>query len=120
MPLAKEKPSLAWSCERAGVALPRAQGDSRPHTAAYDAEAHGRLYIRLKALEARSEKIYGHLPLGVAVLLGYTVGAFVKMTQFAMLHDICHGSAGDWVRPWFNRVCCFHLLSLPSMGDLAA
>ena len=57
-----------------------------------------------------------HLPLGVAVLLGYTVGAFFKMTQFAMLHDICHGSAGEYVRGWFARVCCFHLLSLPSMG----
>ena len=66
VPLAKEKPSLAWSCERAGVALPRAQGDSRPHTAAFDAEAHGRLYLRLKEMEARGERIYGHLPAGVA------------------------------------------------------
>jgi hypothetical protein len=66
MPLAKEKPSLAWSCERAGVALPRAQGDSRPHTAAYDGEAHGWLYLRLKEMEARGERIYGHLSAGVA------------------------------------------------------
>ena len=32
----KEKPALAWSCERAGVALPRAQGEGQP-------AAHGRL-----------------------------------------------------------------------------
>lgn len=66
VPLAKEKPSLAWTCERVGVALPTARGDSRPHTAAYDAEAHGRLYLRLREMEARGKKLYGHLPAGVA------------------------------------------------------
>ena len=66
VPLANAKPSLAWSCERAGVVLPHAQGDSRPHTAAYDAEAHGRLYLRLKEMEARGERLYGHLQAGVA------------------------------------------------------
>ena len=57
---------MEWACARAGVSLPRAQGDSRPHTAAYDAEAHGRLYLRLKEMEARGQKLYGHLPAGVA------------------------------------------------------
>ena len=42
------------------------QADSRPHTALYDAEMHGRLYLRLKAMEANGEPIYGHLPPGVA------------------------------------------------------
>ena len=65
-PRVKEKPSLSWTCERVGVAMLDRQPNSRPHTALYDAEMHGRLYFRLKAMEANGEPIYGHLPPGVA------------------------------------------------------
>ena len=65
-PRANEKPSLSWTCGRVGLAMLDCQADSRPHTALYDAEMHGRLYLRLKAMEANGEPIYGHLPPGVA------------------------------------------------------
>ena len=65
-PRANEKPSLSWTCGRVGLAMLDCQADSRPHTALYDAEMHGRLYLRLKAMEANGERIYGHLPPGVA------------------------------------------------------
>ena len=65
-PRVKEKPSLSWTCEHVGVAMLDRQADHRPHTALYDAEMHGRLYLRLKAMEANGEPIYGHLPPGVA------------------------------------------------------
>ena len=65
-PRVKENPSLSWTCEQVGVAMLDRQANHRPHTALYDAEMHGRLYLRLKAMEANGEPIYGHLPPGVA------------------------------------------------------
>lgn len=52
----------------------------------------------------------------VAVLLAATVGAWCKMCQFAVCHDICHGTAGKLCRPFCVRHLLFHLLTLPSFG----
>ena len=58
----------------------------------------------------------GWLGIGGALLFGYTVGAWCKMAQFAVCHDVCHGTAGPLCRSRPIQRFWFHLLTLPSIG----
>jgi len=53
----------------------------------------------------------------VVVILSYTIGAICKMWQFAINHDICHGTAGSLLAhsPFLSHTA-MHLLTLPSFG----
>ena len=56
-------------------------------------------------------------PWYVCVLMAYTVGAVCKMYQFAVNHDICHGTAGAWLENNDTlKRCAMQLLTLPSLG----
>ena len=50
-------------------------------------------------------------------ILSYTVGAVCKMWQFAINHDICHGTAGSLLAksPLLSHAT-MHILTLPSFG----
>ena len=85
-PRAKEKPSLAWTCEHVGIPMVDRRADSRPHTALYDAEMHGKLYLRLRAMQEAGEKIYGHLAPGVAP----AADAASEATYFMCNHNDNH------------------------------
>jgi cytochrome b involved in lipid metabolism/fatty acid desaturase len=51
------------------------------------------------------------------VLLAATVGAVCKMYQFAVNHDVCHGTAGEWLnRSDLLKRCAMQVLTLPSLG----
>jgi fatty acid desaturase len=53
----------------------------------------------------------------LAVLaLAYTIGAFLKMVGFAVCHDICHGTAGEWCEARWMRRLLIHVCTLPSFG----
>lgn len=55
----------------------------------------------------------GFLPL---LLLAYTVGAMCKMAQFAVCHDVCHGTCGRLCKvPWVRQLV-IHACTLPSFG----
>ena len=54
--------------------------------------------------------------LGLMLALAATVGAWCKMAQFAVSHDLCHGTAGAWCRGPLARHACLHLCTLPSVG----
>mgnify|MGYP000885785574 CR=1 FL=1 len=49
--------------------------------------------------------------------LAYTVGAVCKMWQFAICHDICHGTAGSLIERYsFVKETVMQLCSLPAFG----
>ncbi len=48
--------------------------------------------------------------------LAYTVGAMVKMWQFAVAHDLCHGTAGPLSAHPVGRHVALALCTLPSFG----
>jgi fatty acid desaturase len=51
------------------------------------------------------------------VFLAATVGAICKMFQFAVNHDICHGTAGVWLEKHdIAKRCAMQVLTLPSIG----
>ena len=53
----------------------------------------------------------------VVFILSYTIGAICKMWQFAINHDICHGTAGSTLaKSPFLSHATMHLLTLPSFG----
>ena len=54
--------------------------------------------------------------LGLTLALAATVGAWCKMVQFAVAHDLCHGTAGAWCRGTLAKHMCFHACTLPSVG----
>ena len=57
------------------------------------------------------------MPWYMSFLLAYTVGAVCKMYQFAVNHDVCHGTAGSWLdRSDLLRRCAMQLFTLPSIG----
>lgn len=52
-----------------------------------------------------------------ALLLAYTVGAVCKMWQFAINHDICHGTAGSWLaQSDLLKRTAMQLFTVPAMG----
>ena len=54
---------------------------------------------------------------GLAVFgLAYSCGAFLKMAQFALCHDVCHGTAGSLVTGYWAKQALIHLCTLPSFG----
>ena len=51
------------------------------------------------------------------VFLAYTVGAWCKMLQFAMAHEVCHNVATSWLAASKNaRLRCLRLMTLPSIS----
>lgn len=52
-----------------------------------------------------------------SIVLAYTIGALCKMYQFAVCHDVCHDTAGSWLKhsPLLKRIAlqCF---TLPAFG----
>jgi len=52
----------------------------------------------------------------LTLALAATVGAWCKMIQFAVSHDLCHGTAGAWCRGTLAKHACFHACTLPSVG----
>jgi fatty acid desaturase len=57
------------------------------------------------------------IPWYFAVLLGYFFGPVCKMYQFAVCHDICHGTAGDWLeRHDLAKRTAMQLFTLPAIG----
>ena len=52
-----------------------------------------------------------------AFVLAYTVGAVCKMWQFAICHDICHGTAGALLERFpILKHTAMHLSTLPAFG----
>ena len=50
-------------------------------------------------------------------VLAYTIGALCKMCQFAVNHDICHGTAGSWLcKSNLLKRCSMQLFTLPCVG----
>lgn len=53
----------------------------------------------------------------ITPLAAYTVGAVCKMYQFAVNHDICHGTAGTWLKQHsFFKHLAMQIMTLPTMG----
>jgi len=57
-----------------------------------------------------------YLGLFPSFVLAYSVGAVCKMVQFAVCHDICHGTAGAWLRPYATKNLAYHIVTLPSFS----
>jgi hypothetical protein len=56
-------------------------------------------------------------PWYMSLFLGYTVGAVCKMYQFAINHDICHGTAGAFLeRSDILKRTAMQLFTLPAFG----
>lgn len=52
-----------------------------------------------------------------AWIAAYTVGAVCKMYQFAVNHDICHGTAGSWLeQSSLLKHSAMQIMTLPTMG----
>jgi fatty acid desaturase len=56
-------------------------------------------------------------PWYMAFILAYTVGAVLKMYQFAINHDICHDTAGSFLKQhgWMKR-CAMQVFTLPGIA----
>lgn len=58
-----------------------------------------------------------HISWYFTICLAYTIGAVCKMYQFAINHDLCHGSAGKWFQKYdLLKRCAMQIMTLPSIG----
>ena len=57
-----------------------------------------------------------HLGAAGTFAAAYTVGAYCKMVQFAVCHEVCHGTAGWLSKSYWARQLLIHIFTLPSFG----
>ena len=119
-PADKETHAVEWHAARRRAIL-----KAHPEVAALQGQNHftpligvavGVLHAAACVLVQRCGGLGALSGFGLTLALAATVGAWCKMIQFAVSHELCHGTAGAWCRGTLAKHLCFHACTLPSVG----
>ena len=113
-PASEESYAIAWHAKRRAAIL-----KAHPEVARLQGTNEWTVPIGVLACIAHA---YGCLlvqrwPWYWTLILAWTLGALCKMYQFAVCHDVCHGSASWWCKPDVApraREFLLHALTLPA------